>query len=108
MTTRNRCHFIGIATPQDDTQKRITFCREAILEDANGVMQGRALAQPADLAVPFLPDLATSVRTIADPVTGQPVTFSGAALALWITQEYDARNLSDITPPADAPQETNP
>ena len=98
MTTRNRCHFIGIATPQDDAQKRVTFCREAILEDADGVMIGRALVQPADLAVPFMPDLAATVRTVSDPVTGTVVTFSGAALALWMTAEYDQRNLVAETP----------
>lgn len=92
-TTRNRCHFIGIATPQDDAAKRVTFCREAILEDDAGVMIGKALEQPADLVVPFLPDLAATVRTVADPVTGQDVTFSGAALAAWMTAEYEFRNI---------------
>jgi len=107
MQTRNRCHHIAISTPQDDTQKRVTFCREAILE-SEGVMIGRALVQPADLVVPFVPDLATTVRMVSDPVTGTVVTFSGAALALWMTAEYDARNLADITPPAIVPQEIAP
>lgn len=96
MPTRNRCHFIGIATPQDDAQKRVTFCREAILEDEKGTMIGRALVQPGDLVVPFMPDLATVVRTVVDPLTGKGVTFSGAALAAWMTDEYDARNLADM------------
>jgi hypothetical protein len=104
MTTRNRCHFIGISTPQDDAQKRVTFCREAILEDADGTMIGRALTQPADIVVPFLPELAATVRTVTDPVTGQPVTFSGAALAAWMAAECEARNIADITPS----QETTP
>jgi hypothetical protein len=98
MTTRNRCHFIGISTPQDDAQKRVTFCREGIIEDESGVMIGKTLTQPADLVVPFLPDLASQVRTVTDPVTGQPVTFSGAALAAWMAAESDARNLADIAP----------
>lgn len=102
MITRTRCHFIGIATPQDDTQKRVTFCRETILED-EGVMLGKALTQPTDLVVPFLPDLAATVRTVTDLVTGQEVTFSGAALAAWMTAEYEARNLADLTPPATVP-----
>ena len=105
---RNRCHFIGIYTPQDDAQKRVTFCREAILEDEAGVMLGRALVQPADLQAPFLPDLASSVRTVSDQVTGQTVTFSGAALAAWMMAEYEARNISDITTPATVPQESAP
>jgi hypothetical protein len=104
MTTRNRCHFIGIHTPQDDAAKRVTFCRESIIEDEAGIMQGRTLTQPADLVVPFLPELAATVRTVTDPVAGQPVTFSGAALAAWMTAEYEARNAADITPP----QETTP
>ena len=91
MITRTRCHFVGIATPQDDAAKRVTFCRETILEE-DGVMLGKALTQPADLVVPFLPDLAATVRTVTDPVTGQDVTFSGAALAAWMTAEYEARN----------------
>jgi len=103
MTTRNRCHFIGIHTPQDDAQKRVTFCREGIIEDEAGVMIGKTLTQPADLVVPFLPDLATTVRTVTDSVTGQPVTFSGAALAAWMTAEYEARNTTNITT-----QETTP
>lgn len=107
MITRTRCHFVGIATPQDDTQKRVTFCRETILED-EGVMLGKALTQPTDLVVPFLPDLAATVRTVTDPVTGQEVTFSGAALAAWMTAEYEARNLADLTPPATVPQEPQP
>lgn len=91
MTTRNRCHFIGIHTPQDDAAKRVTFCREGIIEDGD-VMIGKTLDQPGDIVVPFLPDLATTVRTVTDPVTGQDVTFSGAALAAWMTAEYEARN----------------
>lgn len=108
MITRTRCHFIGISTPQDDAQKRVTFCRETILEDEAGVMLGKALTQPADLVVPFMPDLAATVRTVTDPVTGQEVTFSGAALAAWMTAEYEARNLTDLTPPAVVPQEIAP
>jgi len=92
MQTRTRCHHIAISTPQDDAQKRVTFCREAILEDDAGTMLGRALTQPADIVVPFLPDLATTMHTVTDPITGAEVTFSGAALALWITAEYEARN----------------
>lgn len=91
MITRTRCHFIGIATPQDDTQKRVTFCRETILEE-DGVMVGKALTQPTDLVVPFLPELAATVRTVTSTVTGLPVTFSGADLAAWMTAEYEARN----------------
>ena len=102
MITRTRCHFIGISTPQDDTQKRFTFCRETILED-EGVMLGKALTQPTDLVVPFLPELASTVRTVTDAVTGQEVTFSGAALAAWMTAEYEARNPADLTPPATVP-----
>ena len=29
-------------------------------------------------------------------MTGQSVTFSGAALALWMTAEYDARNMQEM------------
>jgi len=96
MQTRNRCHFIGIHTPQDDAQKRVTFCRESIIETDDGEMIGRALTQPADIVVPFLPDLAATMHTVTDPITGAEVTFSGAALANWITAEYEARN----APPA--------
>jgi len=103
---RNRCHFIGIYTPQDDAAKRVTFCRERIIEE-DGVMVGKTLDQPADLVAPFLPTLATTVRTVTDPVTGQDVTFSGAALAAWMTAEYEARNTADITP-VEPPSEPTP
>ena len=92
MQTRTRCHFIGIHTPQDDTQKRVTFCRESVIETDDGTMIGKSLDQPADIVVPFLPDLASVSHTVTDPVTGEDVTFSGAALAAWITAEYEARN----------------
>lgn len=105
---RNRCHFIGIYTPQDDALKRVTFCRERIIEDGDGVMLGKTLEQPSDLVVPFLPSLATTVRTVVDPLTGVEVTFSGAALATWMTAEYEAQNLADITPvPDPVPEPTN-
>jgi len=97
MQTRTRCHHIAISTPQDDTQKRVTFCREAIIETDDGEMIGRALTQPADIVVPFLPDLAATVHTVTDP-NGAEVTFSGAALAAWITVEYEARN-APVAPP---------
>jgi hypothetical protein len=105
MNTRTRCHHIAISTPQDDAAKRVTFCREAIIETDEGEMVGRALTQPADIVVPFLPDLATTMHTVTDPITGQPVTFSGAALALWITAEYEARN-APVAPPevSDTPE----
>jgi len=102
MQTRTRCHHIAISTPQDDAAKRVTFCREAIIETDDGEMIGKALTQPADIVVPFLPDLATTMHTVTDPITGAEVTFSGAALANWITAEYEARN----APPAPEPEPT--
>lgn len=109
MPTRNRAHHIAIHTPQDDAAKRITYCREAIIEDDAGHMVARALVQPDDLVVPFVPAIATTVRTVVDPVTGQSVTFSGAGLAAWIAQDYDERNAADITPaPAALAEEPQP
>jgi hypothetical protein len=101
MQTRTRCHHIAISTPQDDAQKRVTFCRETILESDDGLMLGKTVDQPSDLVVPFL-ELATITHTVADPITGAEVTFSGAALAAWITAEYEARN----APPAPEPEPT--
>ena len=74
MITRTRCHFIGIATPQDDAAKRVTFCRETILEDEAGVMLGKALTQPADLVVPFMPDLAAVASDYANTL---PISVRG-------------------------------
>jgi hypothetical protein len=102
MQTRTRCHHIAISTPQNDGAKRVTFCRESILETDDGYILGKTIDQPADIVVPFL-DLATITHTVTDPITGQEVTFSGAALAAWITAEYEARNAPVVAP---APEPT--
>jgi len=98
MQTRTRCHHIAISTPQNDGAKRVTFCRETILESDDGLMLGKTVDQPSDIVVPFL-DLVATMHTVADPITGAEVTFSGAALASWITAEYEARN-APVAPPA--------
>lgn len=90
MKNRTRCHFIGIYSPQDDAQKRVTWCRETILEDDAGSQIGKADKQPPDLTANFA-DIAATTHTVTDPVTGQSVTFSAAALALWLGVDFDAR-----------------
>jgi hypothetical protein len=90
ITTRTRCFRVEIETPPDDSSKSIAFHRETVLEE-NGVIVGLTKSQPASIRLPFLPGLATTVREIADPVTGQAVTISGAGIAAWITAEYEAQ-----------------
>lgn len=90
MPIRTRCHFIGIHTPQDDAQKRVTYCREAIIHDGDGIKAGLALDQPGDLTVPFAV-LAPTVHTVIDARTGQQVEITGAMIAEWMGLDFDAR-----------------
>jgi hypothetical protein len=91
MSLRNRTFRTEIETPPEDTGKSVSYHRQRVIEEG-GLIIGVATDQPGPLVIPFLPDLATTVRTVADPVTGQTVTISGAGLALWITADYEARN----------------
>lgn len=89
ITTRTRCHHIGIHCPPDDDAKRITWCLEDVLEDGGAII-GKPTAQPADMRASFA-DIATTVHTVTDPVTGQTSTFSAAAIALWLGVDVDER-----------------
>lgn len=92
MNTRTRCHFIGIYSPHpsEPAPRRTTWCREKVLEDEAGAKVGLTSDQPGDLTANFA-DIAATTHTVTDPVTGQSVTFSAAALALWLGVDFDAR-----------------
>lgn len=90
ITTPIRCFRVEIETPRDDAAKSVAFHREQVI-DQDGVILGKTSDQPPSIRVPFLPGLATTVREIADPVTGQTVRLSGAGIAAWITAEYEAQ-----------------
>jgi hypothetical protein len=95
MQTRTRCHHIAISTPQDDAKKLVTFCREKINEvEIDGVLTriGKTDDQPSDVVTNFVADIAPTIRTVYDAVQGKEVTFSGAAMAAWISAEADVRN----------------
>jgi hypothetical protein len=98
ITARNRCFRVEIETPPDDSAKVISYHREGVLEDS-GVEIGRAKVQPRPLRLPFVPTLATQVRTVFDPVLGVEVTLSGAGLAAWITADFDERNTATAPEP---------
>jgi hypothetical protein len=89
-TIRNRCCHIGIETPQNDADKYVVYNREGVIEE-DGVELGKTAQRPRPIRVQFVPDLVTAVRTVFDPVLGVEVTLSGAALALWIQADFDAR-----------------
>lgn len=96
-TLRTRCFRVEIETPPEDAAKSVAFHRETIIEDAGAIL-GRATTQPQPIRVPFLPDLAQTTRTVFDPVLGEHLTISGAAIAAWITADYEARHAAQDTP----------
>lgn len=98
ITARKRCFRVEIETPQDDAAKSVAYHREGIIED-DGIEIGKSVQQPLPIRLPFVPTLAAQVRTVFDPVLGVQVTLSGAALAAWITADFDERNAAPALEP---------
>jgi hypothetical protein len=92
-STRTRCFRVEIESPPADAAKSIAYHRERVIEE-DGEIIGKAKTQPDSIRLPFR-DLATVVRTVTDPVTGQEVRCSAAAIAAWITADYEERNAAD-------------
>ncbi len=81
---RVRCFRVEIENPNVGS-KKISYHQELLLEDENGNEVSKKMH--TSLHVSF-DDVATKTLEIADPVTGETVTVSGAAVAMWIEEHY--------------------
>jgi hypothetical protein len=76
--------------------KSITYHQEDLSVDANGVYYSKS---PAPSLFYPIEQVATCIYEITDPITGNVVSFSGAAVAMWIEQDYIAKATAALAPP---------
>ena len=81
--------------PEGTTGKSIAYHQQDCVKAADGSTV--ALVAAPSLHVP-LNDVARGVYTVADPVTGLTVTFSGAAVLDWLSQDYVVRVTASLVP----------
>lgn len=87
LRTKRRAFRIEIENPQG-TYKHVHYHQEDVQVTAEDVRVSST--QAASITIPFA-TVAVQVRTVHDPVTGQDVTMSGAAVAAWIEADYFER-----------------
>lgn len=87
LRTKRRTFRIEVENPMG-TDKMVRYHQEDVLVDPQD--NRVSASQSGTLTVAFA-DLAGTTYEITDPVTGQTVTLSGAAIALWIESDYCAR-----------------
>lgn len=93
--TKRRCYRIEIENSYN-SGKSISYHQEDIEVDADSVYYSKA---PAPSLYYPIEQIVTGVYEVADPVTGQTVSLSGAAVALWIEQDYVAKATASLLPP---------
>lgn len=85
--TKRRAYAITIDNPQA-ADKHVAYHQEDVQVTADDTRVSAIKA--GTMTVPF-GTVAVQVRTVHDPVTGQDVTMSGAAVAAWIEADYVER-----------------
>ncbi len=91
--TKRRCFRIEIENTYQGN-KSISYHQEDIQVDSDGAYLSKSPA--ISLSIP-IEQVATSIYEIADPVTGQTVSFSGAAVAAWIEANYIEKATQALT-----------
>lgn len=84
---KRRSFRIEIDNPMG-SPKTIKYHQEDVLVDSGGVKITSEMAP--SIITPFM-EVATTVYLLNDPVTGNAVSISGAAIAMWIELDYIAR-----------------
>ena len=95
--TKRRCYRIEIENSYT-SGKSLSYHQEDIEVDAEGGYYSKAPAP--SLSYP-IEQIVTGVYEVVDPVTGQTVSFSGAAVALWIEQDYITKATAALAPPVE-------
>ena len=93
--TKRRANRLEIINPSVG-DKMLIYWQEDAVVDADGKVLGSQMA--GTIGVNFNV-LAPTTYAIPDPVTGQTVTFSGAAIALWLEHDFITRAGELLNPP---------
>lgn len=92
---KRRAFKIEIENPSQGNKTVFYHQKDILLSGAEEIGERRV----ESMQIPFMPDIATKTITVNDPVTGQTVTFSGAAVAIWIEQDYYDRASAQVGAP---------
>lgn len=97
LRTKRRAARIEIQNPYNpaSAEKSISYIQEDVQVDANG---NYLTSAPAPVLYFPVDQIITTTYEVVDPVTGQTVTISGAAIALWLEQDYVVRATAALQP----------
>ena len=92
---KRRCFRFEAENPEGVGAKSIAYHQQDCVKAVDG--STLALVAAPSLRIP-LNDIAVGIYTVADPVTGLTVTFSGAAVLDWLSQDYVVRLTASLVP----------
>jgi len=104
LQTKRRAFRVEINNPYQGSQT-VSYHQEDLQVDASGVSHSGVQAE--SFSIPGT-TIETAVYSIADPVTGTTQNISGAAIAMWLAEDYMTRATALYVNPAPAPAPTDP